>query len=134
MNTRKTFLGSLAVVGVLAALAAPAPQTEPTTQPAPVVTTADRSAPRLTLALKATTSRKLRLTTTLGERANLTITAKSRSRTLLKTVRNGVAAGKPTFTLSLKRDVRRGQKVTVTVQARDAAGNVTTRTISAKTW
>ena len=58
--------------------------------------------------------------------------AKPAPSTLLQTTRSNVAAGKPTITLSLKRSVRRGQKLTVTVQARDAAGNVTTRTISAK--
>ena len=43
-----------------------------------------------------------------------------------------VAAGKRTFTLTSKRALRKGQTVSITVQARDADGDVTTRRITAK--
>lgn len=77
------------------------------------------------------------LTAVLGEQADLTITAtarrnaRSRSRRILRTTRRGVAAGRRTLALRLTRRVRRslrkGETVTVTVVARDAAGNATTR-------
>jgi hypothetical protein len=125
------------------------PQAPSTAMPA-TPDTADRTAPQLALALKFTKSGtfavrrtgKFRLAVTLGERADLTITATTRAskkakvRTILTTTRTGVAAGKPTYTLSLKRSVRaalkRNQAVTVTVKARDAAGNVTTRSVTGK--
>ena len=117
----------------------------PATPPA-----ADRTAPQLKIALKFTKSgtRAVRRTgkfgvaITLGERADLTFTAtarknaKTRARTILRTTRKGVAAGKPTLTLSLTRRVRaslrKGETVTLTVQARDAAQNVTTRRVTAR--
>jgi hypothetical protein len=91
---------------------------------------ADRTAPRLTAAVKVRRTGKLTATITLGERADLTLTAKAGKRTLVKTTRKGVAAGKRTITLKVKH-VRRGTKVKLTVQARDAAGNLSTRTASA---
>ena len=80
---------------------------------------------------------------TLGERADLTISAtarknaKAKARTILKaTTRKGVAAGKPTIKLSLtskvRKALRKGETLTLTVVARDAAGNATTTKISAK--
>ena len=125
------------------------PSTTPPTTTDPTLAP-DRTAPQLALALKFTKSGtfavrrtgKFRLAATLNERSDLTITAttrkskKAKARTILTTTRKGVAAGKPTFTLSLKRSVRaalrKNQAVTVTVQARDAAGNVTTRTVTGK--
>jgi hypothetical protein len=125
------------------------PQTPSTPMPTTPDTT-DRMAPQLALALKFTKSGtfavrrtgKFRLAVTLNERADLTITAttraskKAKPRTILTTTRKGVAAGKPAYTLSLKRSVRaalkRNQAVTVTVKARDAAGNVTTRSVTGK--
>ena len=74
----------------------------------------------------------MRATITLDERADLTITATAKRRTVVKTTRKGVAAGKRTLTLGSKRGVRRGEKVTLTVKARDAGGNVTTKRITAK--
>ena len=80
---------------------------------------ADRHAPELTLALKFTKS---------GTYAF--------RRTILNPTRTDVAAGKTTFTQSLTRRVRaslrKGETVTLTVQARDAAGNSTTRRATAK--
>jgi hypothetical protein len=131
----------------------PAPQPtvtpQPTASPAPTTQTrtpdtqADRTAPQLTVALKLAKTRrtgKLGIALALGERADLTITAttrtNARTRTIVKTTRTGVAAGKPTFTLSLKRSdraaLRRNAKITLTVRARDAAGNVTTRSTTGK--
>ena len=90
-------------------------------------------APRVELVLKFTKARQLRATITLDEQANLTITAKgAKSRTIVKTTRKNIKAGKRTFTLGKKRGVRRGEKVTLTVKARDAGGNVTTKRITAK--
>ena len=114
------------------------PMTNPPPQvnPAPVVVAADHVAPKVTLALKlARTSRRtgaFTTTITLSERATLTITAKSGKRTLLKTTRSG-AVGKATLKLKVKRNaLRKGQKLTLTVQARDAAGNVSTTSATAK--
>jgi hypothetical protein len=129
--------------------AEPTASPQPTTVPAPAPA-ADRIAPQLKLALTLTKSGtyavrrtgKLRATITLGERADLTITAtarktaKAKARTILKTTRKSVAAGKTTVPLSVTRRVRsslrKGETVTLTVQARDAAGNVTTQRVSAK--
>jgi hypothetical protein len=101
---------------------------------------ADRTAPQLKAALKlAKTTRrtgKLTATITLNERANLTIKLTKGSKTLVKTTRNHTAAGKTTIKLTLKRSaratLRKGQKLTLTVQARDAAGNVAKRTATGK--
>ena len=85
---------------------------------------------------------KFRATLNLGERADLTITAtarknsRTRARTILTTTRKRVAAGEHGLTLSLKRSVRaslrKGETVTVTVKARYADGNVTSRSATAK--
>ena len=101
---------------------------------------ADRTAPQVkaTLKLAKTTRRngKLTATITLNERANLTIKVAKGSKTLIQTTRNNTAAGKRTIKLTLKRSarasLRKGQKLTLTVQARDAAGNVTKKTATAK--
>ena len=112
---------------------------------------ADRTAPSVKLALKLTKTGtyavrktgKFAVTITLGERADLTISAtarknaKAKARTILKaTTRKGVAAGKPTLKLSLtskvRRALRKGETLTLTVVARDAAGNATTTKVSAK--
>ena len=63
------------------------------------------AAPQLKLALKFTKSGQLRATITLDERADLTITATAKRRTVVKTTRKGVAAGKRTLTLGNKRSV-----------------------------
>jgi hypothetical protein len=115
------------------------PQPSPTPTPVAV----DRTAPSLKVALKVTRKTgKLGVTTTLGERADLTIkvtarkSAKAKARTLLTSTRKGAAAGKQKFTLTLKKRVRaklrKGETVTISIIARDAAGNVTTKTASAK--
>ena len=112
---------------------------------------ADRTAPSVKLALKLTKTGayavrktgKFAVTITLGERSDLTISAtarknaKAKARTILKaTTRKGVAAGKPTLKLSLtskvRKALRKGETVTLTVVARDAAGNATTTKVSAK--
>jgi hypothetical protein len=121
---------------------APAPSQPNTTpqQPGPGGAQADRTAPQLKAALKlAKTTRrngKLTATITLNERANLTIKLTKGSKTLVKTSRKNTAAGKTTIKLTLKRSaratLRKGQKLTLTVQARDAAGNVAKRTATAK--
>jgi hypothetical protein len=123
---------------------APTPTPDPGTQPpaAAVPTTvtpdvkpavtADRTAPRLAASFKVRRTGKLSATITLNERADLTLSAKAGKRTVLKsTTRKGVAAGKRTYTLKVK-GVRKGTRIKLTVVARDAAGNVTTRTASAK--
>ena len=111
---------------------APAPQSFPQI-PAVTPRAADATlAPQVKLALKFTKAGQLRATITLDERADLTITATAKRRTVVKTTRKGVAAGKRTLTLGSKRGVRRGEKVTLTVKARDAGGNVTTERITAK--
>jgi hypothetical protein len=120
--------------------ATPTPTPTPQSQPS-----VDRTAPSLNAVLKLTAIRKngkLRLTVTLGEKADLTIkvtarkSKKAKARTLLTSKSKGVPAGRPVLDLTLKRSVRqklrKGETVTITVQARDAAGNVTTRTASAK--
>ena len=113
------------------------PTPAPQSTPAPIVGVTPSccgydAAPQLKLALKFTKSGQLRATITLDERADLTITATAKRRTVVKTTRKGVAAGKRTLTLGSKRGVRRGEKVTLTVKARDAGGNVTTKRITAK--
>ncbi len=129
----------------------PLPATPTPVPPAPTPTPmVDRSAPSLKLALKFTASGKhavrrsgkFGMVLTLGERADLTITATARknarakARRILQTTRKGVAAGKRTVTLSLTRKVRaklrKGETVTLTVVARDAAGNATTSRANAK--
>jgi Lamin Tail Domain len=128
----------------------PAPPT-PTPTVTPTPTPVDRTAPSLKLGLKLATSGsyavrktgKFAVVITLGERADLTISAtarknaKAKARTILKaTTRKGVAAGKPTIKLALtskvRKALRKGETLTVTVVARDAAGNVTTTKVSAK--
>ena len=121
----------------------------PTPTPIPVVQPVvlpDRTAPSLTLALKVTkTIRKngrFSVVVTLGEKADLTITAtarksaKAKARTLIKTTRMGVAAGKPTVKLTLTKKIRKalrkGETLTLTLVARDAAGNVTTKSVTTK--
>ncbi len=122
----------------------PTPPTQPTTKPPVIV--ADRTAPQLKVALKLTNairrSGKFGAVVTLGERANLTVraatakTARSQARTLLTTTRGNVPAGKLTLKLSLRHSVRvalhKGQTITLTVQARDAAGNVATSRATAR--
>jgi hypothetical protein len=127
--------------------ATPTPTPSPTVTPTPV----DRTAPSLKLGLKLAKSGtyavrktgKFAVVITLGERADLTISAtarknaKAKARKILKaTTRKGVAAGKPTIKLSLaskvRKALRKGETLTLTVVARDAAGNVTTTKVSAK--
>jgi hypothetical protein len=119
----------------------PAPAPQPTTPPQAVVPSCGcGGAPawtRLSLSLKLRRpTGRLALTVDHGARANLTITVKAKARTLLKTTRRGVPAGKRTFTLTLSRkaraSLRKGQTLTVTVQARHASGTVATKRISAK--
>jgi hypothetical protein len=122
-----------------------APRVTPT--PTPVV---DRTAPALKLSLKVGKSGTYAtrgkgtfgVALTLGEKADLTITAtarksaKAKARTIYKTTRKGVAAGKPTLKFTLAKKVRRalkkGETLTLTVVARDAAGNATTQTAKVK--
>ena len=135
--------------GKIACKAAPQPAPNPTPSPQPNTdpqqpggggAQVDRTAPQLkaTLKLAKTTRRngKLTATITLNERANLTIKLAKGSKTLVQTTRSNVAAGKRTIKLTLKRSaragLRKGQKLTLTVQARDAAGNVAKRTATAK--
>ena len=100
--------------------------------------TARRPQLKVTLKLAKTTRRngKLTATITLNERANLTIKLAKGSQDAVQTTRNNVAAGKRTIKLTLKRSaraaLRKGQKLTLTVQARDAAGNVAKSTATAK--
>lgn len=125
--------------GALNCTAQPQPQPQPTPQPvspkpAPGPA-ADHTAPRLKIALTRTKPRQLRVKLTLGERATVTMTAKVRkhARTVVTTTRRSVAAGRRTFTLTVKRGrLHRGDKITLTVRARDAAGNTTTRRVTAK--
>jgi hypothetical protein len=117
----------------------------------PTPTPVDRTAPSLKLALKLAAkgtyavrkTGKFGVVITLGERSDLTISAtarrnaKAKPRTILNaTTRKGVAAGKPTITLSLtskvRKALRKGEILTLTVVARDAAGNATTTKVSAK--
>jgi hypothetical protein len=122
---------------------APTPTATPTPTPS-----ADRTAPKLKVAVKLTRSgkyavrrtRKFGVAITLGERADLTFTATARrtarakARTIFKTTRKRVAAGKPAFTFTLARSkkLRKGETLTVTVVASDAAGNKATSRASAK--
>jgi hypothetical protein len=121
-----------------------APSAAPTATPTP--TPADRTAPSLKIAIRSTKTLrrtgKLGVVVTLGERADLTFTAtarksaRARARRIVRTTKRGVAAGKRTVTLTLSRKIRRalrrGERVTLTVLARDAAGNGTTRRATAK--
>jgi Lamin Tail Domain len=125
--------------GALNCTAQPQPRLQPTPQPVsprpapgPV---ADHTAPRLTVALTRTTPRQLRVRLTLGERATVTMTATARkhAHTIVTATRRSVAAGRRTFTLTVKRGrLHRGDKITLNVRARDAAGNATTRRVTAK--
>ena len=118
----------------------PSPQPNTQQQPGGGGAQVDRTAPQLkaTLKLAKATRRngKLTATITLNERANLTIKLTKGSKTLIQTTRSNVATGKRTIKLTLKRNaraaLRKGQKLTLTVQARDAAGNVAKRTATAK--
>lgn len=112
--------------------------------------TVDRTAPTLKVALRVTRTGtfavrrtgKLQLSLTLSERADLTISAtarkssRSRARSIYKSTRRGVAAGSTKLTLTLTKRVRsalrKGETLTLTVQARDAAGNVATKRASTK--
>ena len=123
------------------AVPTPSPQPTPNTQqPGGGGAQADRTAPQLKATLKLAKPRrrngKLTATITLDERANLTIKLTKGSKTLIQTTRSNVATGKRTIKLTLKRNaraaLRKGQKLTLTVQARDAAGNVAKRTATAK--
>ena len=51
---------------------------------------------------------------------------------LAKTTRSNAAAGKTTLKRSARAALRKGQKLMLTVQARDAVGNVAKRTATAK--
>jgi hypothetical protein len=124
----------------------PAPQ--PTATPAPPAP--DRTAPSLKLSLKVSKTGsfavrrtgRLGMVFTLGEKASLSIqvtarrNARAKARTILKATRAGVAAGTTTLKLSLsraaRRSLRKGETLTLTVQARDAAGNARTVTAKAK--
>ena len=87
---------------------------------------------------------KFAVVITLSERSDLTISAtarknaKAKARTILKaTTRKGVAGGKPTtlklsLSAKVRRALRKGETVTVTVVARNAAGKATTTKINAK--
>jgi Lamin Tail Domain len=125
----------------------PTPQpSTPQVTPTPIAQPVDRTAPSLKLSLKATktvrTKGAFSVTVTLGEKADLTITAtarksaKAKARTILKSTKKGVAAGKPTLKFTLTKKVRKalkkGETLTVTVVARDAAGNATTKTAKVK--
>ena len=111
----------------------------------------DRTAPKVRVSLTKPAKKgtyavrktgKLKLTITLDERSDLTIkvsarkTKKAKLRTLTTTTRKGVAAGKPSYTLTLSSKVRKalkaGETLTIAVQARDAAGNVGTGSATGK--
>jgi hypothetical protein len=138
----------------------PTPTATPTGQPTvmstptPVATVVpapkDTTKPSLKLSLKVGKSGSYATRTkgtfgvalTLSEKADLTITAtarksaKAKARTIYKTTRKGVAAGKPTLKFTLTKKVRKalkkGETLTLTVVARDAAGNATTQTAKVK--
>jgi hypothetical protein len=131
----------------------PAPPAPPVVAPGPPLVTAppaDRTPPTVRIALRQTRSGtyalrhsgRFALVMTLGERADLTLTAtarrstRARARTILRTTRRGVAAGRHTLSLRLtgrvRAALRRGETITLTVVARDAARNATTRRVSAK--
>jgi Lamin Tail Domain/Esterase-like activity of phytase len=110
----------------------PAPQTTTPMDPPTPTCCGPNAAPQLKVALKITKQRKFRVALTLSERADVTITVKSKSRTVAKSTRKGVAKGQRSFTLTAKKAIRKGQKVTLTVQARDADGAITTRRVTAK--
>src|SRR5262249_41272480 len=112
---------------------APTPTPTATATPRPTPTPgplADRTAPGLKVAVKHAVlrTRKLGVAIALGEKADLTITAtarrttRARARTLFKSTRKGIAAGKRTLTFTLTRaaraSLRKGARVTVTVVAR----------------
>ena len=124
-----------------------------TVAPTPVPTTSapDRTAPKVRVSLTKPAKKgtyavrktgKLKLTITLDERSDLTIkvsarkTKKAKLRTLTTTTRKGVAAGKPSYTLTLSSKVRKalkaGETLTIAVQGRDAAGNVGTGSATGK--
>lgn len=120
--------------------------TTPPVTPGPTPPAADKTAPSLkaTLKLTSTTRRTGRFTTTLtlGEKATVTISAtakrsaKAKAATILKASARSLAKGSRTLTLTvskkLRSKLRKGGSVTLTVVARDAAGNRTTRKVTAK--
>jgi hypothetical protein len=103
----------------------------------------DTTGPSLTATLKVT-RRTGRLTAklTLGEKATVTLsatakrTSRAKARTILKASSRSIAKGTRTLTLTVSKKVRaklrKGERVTLTVVARDAAGNKTTRRVTAK--
>jgi hypothetical protein len=125
----------------------PVPTTTPTPSPSPTVTSTptpkptpapDRTAPKLTASLKLAgtilDSGKLRVAINLSEGATVTLTLKRKRVVLLHKTRR-LAAGKRTLPFTLRRRVRAklhaGQKLKLTVVARDTAGNKATRRASA---
>jgi hypothetical protein len=122
------------------------PTVMPTPVPTVVPTPKDTTAPALTVSLKVGKSGAYKtrgkgtfgVALTLNEQADLTITvkagksAKAKARTIYTTTRKGVAAGKPTLKFTLSKKVRKalkkGETLTLTVAARDAAGNTATKT------
>jgi hypothetical protein len=128
----------------------PTPVATASPQPTPVPVI-DRTAPKVRVSLTKPAKKgtyavrktgKLKLTITLDERSDLTIkvsarkTKKAKLRTLTTSTRRGVAAGKPSYTLTLSSKVRKalkaGETLTIAVQARDAAGNVGTASATGK--
>ena len=121
--------------------ATPTPTATPAPQPA-----ADRTAPALNVSIRSTRALRrtgrLGVTITLGEKADLTFgatarrSARAKARRIVRATRPGVAAGRRTVTFKLsskaRRALRRGERLTLTVAARDAAGNATTRRATAK--
>jgi hypothetical protein len=125
----------------------PAPAVAPTPTPTPSPAgPADVTAPSLKVAIKSTKrlrrTGRLGVALTLNERADLTLTAtarrnaRARARRIVRATRPGVLAGRRTLTLTLSRKVRRalrrGETLTLTVVARDAARNTTTRRAKAR--
>lgn len=122
-----------------------------TTTPAPALA-ADTTAPAVQAALTVTKSGKYAVRTTgkftvaitLDETADLTLSATAKksskakkSRTILKaSTRKAVTAGKQTLTLTLtkktRKALRKGEVITVTLVAKDAAGNTRTITTTVK--
>ena len=112
----------------------------------PAIAVLDRTAPRLTVALRLTKATRrtgrLSVTVTLDEPARLAMTAtarktrRNRARTILRSSPRGTVSGRRTLRLTLsrraRRALRRGETVTLRVVARDAAGNATTRRVTAK--
>jgi plastocyanin len=125
-----------AMAGTVNVVAAPSPAPTQTSTPAPVATpitpaapVTDRVAPKATRVLAVGTLTRATVKLRLDEAATVTARlARSGQTTTLKRVTRKLTAGSRQITLS--RTLSNGKRYRIALRIVDAAGNVTTRTVS----